>query len=108
MLTNLHTLGVINGTVAGLKELKKLTQLRKLGVFGINSRNHKELRDVVSGHGHLESLSIWLDKDTQVIDPCLENDDFKPPEKLGKLKLHGHEQVDKLPDWIRALIMLDL
>jgi hypothetical protein len=107
VLTNLHTLGVINGSgrTQGAKKTHPVAQAR---VSGINSRNHKELRDVVSGHGHLESLSIWLDKDTQVIDPCLENDDFKPPEKLGKLKLHGHEQVDKLTEWMRALIMLDL
>ena len=107
-LTNLHTLGVIKATVAGLKELKKLTQLRKLGVSGINRSNHKELRAVVSGHGHLESLSIWLDKDTEGIDdPCLpSNDDFRPPEKLRRLKLHGH--IGNLPAWVSTLTMLDL
>ncbi|KAI5016976.1 hypothetical protein ZWY2020_037354 [Hordeum vulgare] len=102
-LTNLHTLGVIKATVAGLKELKKLTQLRKLGVSGINRRNHKELCAVISGHGHLESLSIWLDKDTEgSTDPCSpSSDDFKPPEKLRRLKLHGH--TDNLPAWVSSL-----
>jgi Leucine-rich repeat (LRR) protein len=103
-LTNLHTLGVTKATVAGLKELKKLTQLRKLGVSGINRRNHKALRDAVSGHGHLESLSIWLDNDIQGTDLCLQTGVFLFPDKLRRLKLHGH--VDRLPEWIRILAQL--
>uniref|UniRef100_A0ACD5ZQL5 Uncharacterized protein n=1 Tax=Avena sativa TaxID=4498 RepID=A0ACD5ZQL5_AVESA len=107
-LTNLHTLGVIKATSAGLEELKKLTQLRKLGVSGINRSNHKKLCDAVSGHGHLESLSIWLDKDTQEIDPSVQDGDFEAPEKLRTLKLHGHGHVDRLPEWIRRLRQLNL
>uniref|UniRef100_A0ACD5TXP6 Uncharacterized protein n=1 Tax=Avena sativa TaxID=4498 RepID=A0ACD5TXP6_AVESA len=103
-LTKLHTLGVIKATVTGLKDLKKLTQLRKLGVSGINQMNHKALRDAVSGHGHLESLSIWLDKDVQGIELCLQTGVFLFPDKLRKLKLHGH--VDRLPEWIRILAKL--
>ncbi|KAF7021093.1 hypothetical protein CFC21_034095 [Triticum aestivum] len=65
-LTELHTLGVVN--IAGgkdslllLKELENLTQLRKLGLTGINSKNWKELCDAISGHlPHLESLSLQL------------------------------------------------
>jgi hypothetical protein len=107
-LINLHTLGVIKASIAGLKELKMLTQLRKLGVSGINRRNHEKLRDAVSGHDHLESLSIWLDKDTQGIDPSVQDGDFETPEKLRRLKLHGHGHVDELPGWIRRLRHLDL
>jgi hypothetical protein len=103
-LTNLHTLGVITATVAGLKELKKLTQLRKLGVSGINHRTHMKLRDIVSGHDHLESLSIWLDKDTEGIELCAQTGVFLFPDKLQRLKLHGH--VDRLPEWIRVLSKL--
>jgi Leucine-rich repeat (LRR) protein len=103
-LTNLHTLGVIKATVAGLKEVNKLTQLRKLGVSGINRRNHKALHDVISGHGHLESLSIWLDNDVEGIDLPLQTGVFLFPDKLRRLKLHGH--VDRLPEWIRILTKL--
>jgi Leucine-rich repeat (LRR) protein len=107
-LINLHTLGVIKATVAGLKELKMLTQLRKLGVSGVNRGNHNKLRDAVSGHDHLESLSIWLDKDTQGIDPSVQDGDLETPEKLRRLKLQGHGHVDELPGWIRRLRQLDL
>lgn len=67
--TALHTLGVINVGVAGgkafLKELKNLTQLRKLGVSGINWKNIQELCSALSCHRYLESLSVRLDKDEQ-------------------------------------------
>jgi hypothetical protein len=65
----LHTLCVINVNGAGGKaslkkqELKKLAQLRKLGVSGINSGNIKDFFFAISGHRHLESLSLQLDED---------------------------------------------
>uniref|UniRef100_A0ACD6A987 Uncharacterized protein n=1 Tax=Avena sativa TaxID=4498 RepID=A0ACD6A987_AVESA len=65
-LTHLHTLGTVN--VAGgkcaflfLKELKKLTQLRKLRLSGINRKNWRHVCDAISGNlHHLESLSLQL------------------------------------------------
>nr|XP_051231080.1 uncharacterized protein LOC127349381 isoform X3 [Lolium perenne] len=66
-LTALQTFGVVNvGGARGksiLKELKKLTQLRKLGVCGINRENWQDLCCNILGHGHLKSLSVHLDKD---------------------------------------------
>nr|BAK03893.1 predicted protein [Hordeum vulgare subsp. vulgare] len=94
-LTELHTVGVINvASIEGmviLEELKKLTQLRKLGVSGINSKSSGKFLCAVSEHAHIESLSVWLDKDNE---DCL--DDINHPlENLRSLKLYG--LGDKLP-----------
>uniref|UniRef100_A0ACD5XVL0 Uncharacterized protein n=1 Tax=Avena sativa TaxID=4498 RepID=A0ACD5XVL0_AVESA len=95
-MTNLHTLGVVNIAASGgkivMKELKKLTQLRKLGVSGINKHNTKEfLSVIISAQGHLESLSVRLDKDSKG-----SFDDISLPwDKLHSLKLYG--LGDKLP-----------
>ncbi|CAM0908698.1 unnamed protein product [Alopecurus aequalis] len=94
-LTALHTLGVVNVGASGgkgtVEELKKLTQLRKLGVSGINKHNSKELLFAISGHVHLESLLVQLDKDNQ---GCLD-DSSLPWVNLQSLTLYGLQ--DKLP-----------
>jgi hypothetical protein len=97
----LQNISVIDVSVASgqaiLQELKNLTQLRKLGVSGVNLENSKELRSAISGHPHLESLSVWLDKNQ---DGCLDTIS-PPPEELQSLKLYGC--VDKVPLWIKPL-----
>ena len=108
-LTLLHTLGIVNvGAARGeaiLKELRNLTQLRKLGVSGISKKNSKEFCSAITGHSHLESLSVSLHKDNQ---DCLDgmsvgttNETFRPPKKLQSLKLYG--PVKQLPIWIKQL-----
>ncbi|PUZ44337.1 hypothetical protein GQ55_8G079000 [Panicum hallii var. hallii] len=111
-LTALHTLGVINIGVAGgkviLKELRKLTQLRKLGVSGVSKKNVKELSSAILCHSRLESLSVWLNKHNQ---DCMDgmfpentNETSGPEIKLQRLqsfKLYG--LGDKLPEWINQL-----
>lgn len=104
-LTGLHTLGVVNigasAVEAIMRELKKLTQLRKLGVFGVNRNNSRAFVSAVSGHVHLESLSVWLDKENR----CYLEDIFLPSKNLQSLKLYG--LVDRLPVlWINQLSKL--
>ncbi|KAL6658475.1 hypothetical protein ACP70R_004061 [Stipagrostis hirtigluma subsp. patula] len=100
-LIALHTLGVIDVSVARgrciLKELKKLTQLRKLGVSGINQENCQEFCSAISGHGHLVSLSVQFDEDNDQF--CLDGIS-PPPRNLWSLKLYGRVH-DKLPIWIK-------
>jgi Leucine-rich repeat (LRR) protein len=100
-LTALHTLGVVDVNVAGgkaiLKELRKLTQLRKLGVSGINRGNSQELCSAISGHAHLESLSVRLDKDKDGLFFDLDNI-TQPPKTLKSLKLYGDAKI--LPSWL--------
>ena len=59
-LRSIHTLSVVNIArgKAMLKNLKKLTQLRKLGVTGINKSNCKELCSAIADHGRLQSLLL--------------------------------------------------
>uniref|UniRef100_A0ACD5Y377 Uncharacterized protein n=2 Tax=Avena sativa TaxID=4498 RepID=A0ACD5Y377_AVESA len=102
-LMALHTLGVINVRGEGgkgiLKELKKLTQLRKLGLCGVNQENWNEFCSLISGHGHLESLSVHVDKDKDECTFCCFDDISQPPKTLKSLKLYGH--VCTLPGWIK-------
>uniref|UniRef100_A0ACD6ADN3 Uncharacterized protein n=1 Tax=Avena sativa TaxID=4498 RepID=A0ACD6ADN3_AVESA len=94
-LTLLHTLGVVNirasGEKAIVKEIKKLMQLRKLGVSGVNRHNSKEFFSSISGHVNLESLLVRLDKENQ---GCFDGISLDW-ENLQSLKLYGLH--DKLP-----------
>ncbi|XP_037463289.1 disease resistance protein Pik-2-like [Triticum dicoccoides] len=96
-LTALHTLGVVNVSASGgkaiVEELKKLTQLRKLGVSGINRQNSKDFFCAISGHVHLESLLVRFAKDNQgpldgIPLPC---------KNLQSLKLYGLQEKLPLP-----------
>ncbi|EMS58012.1 Disease resistance protein RPM1 [Triticum urartu] len=93
-LTQLHTLGVVNvacgkGGFLLLKELKKLTQLRKLGLSGVNRKNWHDLCFVISGHRHLQSLSLQLlllEEDGNY-DFASFDDISVPPKTLKRLKV---------------------
>ncbi|KAI4966082.1 hypothetical protein ZWY2020_046614 [Hordeum vulgare] len=107
-LTALHTLGVVDvgasGGKATVEELRKLTQLCKLGVSGINRHNSKDFFSATSGLVHLESLLVRLGKDSQ---GCLDETSL-PWENLRSLTLHGLQ--DKLPPSrnLDKLMKLDL
>ncbi|KAM0861979.1 hypothetical protein ACQ4PT_045542 [Festuca glaucescens] len=106
-LTALHTLGVVNVGASGgkaiMEELKKLTQLRKLGVSGINRQNSKDFFET-SGLVHLESLLVQLEEDSQ---SCLD-DITLPWENLQSLTLYGLKDKFPLTKSLRKLNKLDL
>uniref|UniRef100_A0ACD5TT79 Uncharacterized protein n=1 Tax=Avena sativa TaxID=4498 RepID=A0ACD5TT79_AVESA len=104
-LKALHTLGVVNVAAPGssksfVQDLKKLTQLRKLGVSGINRKNSAKFFRAINGLVHLESLSVQLEKQNsdQNNNDCLDDMIFlQSCSNLRSLKLYGH--VSKLPRW---------
>uniref|UniRef100_A0ACD5WKG8 Uncharacterized protein n=1 Tax=Avena sativa TaxID=4498 RepID=A0ACD5WKG8_AVESA len=114
-LTALRTIGVVNVSAAGkngkaiLKDLKKLTQLRKLGMSGINRKNWQELCCAISGYPHLESLSVRLDctnnKKQKQDDLCSLGDISTPPKTLRSLKLYGGN-LRVSPVWLKQLCNL--
>jgi Leucine-rich repeat (LRR) protein len=107
-LTALHTLGVVNVDASGgkaiVEELKKLTQLRKLGVSGINRHNINEFFSETSCLVHLESLLVQLDEDNQ---SCLEHISL-PWENIQSLTLYGLQDMLPLRSPLRKLSKLDL
>uniref|UniRef100_K3ZEE4 Rx N-terminal domain-containing protein n=1 Tax=Setaria italica TaxID=4555 RepID=K3ZEE4_SETIT len=98
-MTALHTLGVVN--VIYHYGLRRLTQLHKLGVSGISQKNSRQLLSAISGHNHLESLSLVLAKDNHVVSW----DGINYPKNLRSLKLYGHVQM--LPPQIKELRNLE-
>jgi hypothetical protein len=96
----LHTLVVVNVNAAGskafLKELKKLTQLRKLGVWASTLKAGRScvLPSRVMPIWRLESLSVQLEKDNQGLLAYLDISHLR--KTLETLKLHGNVHIAAL------------
>ncbi|KAJ1261979.1 hypothetical protein BS78_09G070900 [Paspalum vaginatum] len=103
-LTALQTLGVVNIDVACgkgiLKEIKKLTQLHRLGIAGVNRECWQDFCSAISGHGHLKSLSVKLIEDKKGVFARFD-EISQPPMSLERLKVYGQVQI--LPGWVRKL-----
>jgi hypothetical protein len=105
-LRALHTIGVLSVQGASgkvvIRELKKLEQLRKLKLSGINRTNWQDFCFAISGHCYLESLSVRLGDYEQKDDPYSLDDISKPPKILKTLKLYGGS-VHVSPVWMKQL-----
>lgn len=100
-LRSIHTLSVVNIARGKdmLKNLENLTQLRKLGVTGINKSNCKELCSAIAGHDRLQSLLLRADGKAG-LEGCLDNMSH-PPKDLESLQLYGN--LVTLPEWVKKL-----
>jgi hypothetical protein len=85
---------------ATVKEFRELTELRKLGVVGINSKNSMEFWSAIAGHYHLRSLSVRGNLWTDELDGCL-SEGLSPPRWLESLKLYS--KLVRVTDWIHQL-----
>ncbi|CAM8984532.1 unnamed protein product [Rhodiola kirilowii] len=80
-----------------MRELGKLTQLRRLGVSQLKKENNKDLCSSLENLTNLEALSI----------SCLEGETMdlqhltSPPESLQRLYLTG--QLEAIPNWFISL-----
>jgi hypothetical protein len=101
-LKALRTLGTVNIARRGkaiMQDIRRLTQLRKLGVTGVNEKNGHELCSAIVGLSRLESLFIRSEGEPG-LSGCLDGE-FSFPESLQRLKLYGN--LLKLPEWIQGL-----
>jgi hypothetical protein len=101
-LKALRTLGTVNIARRGnviLQDIRRLTQLRKLNVTGVNEKNGQELCSAIVCLSRLESLSIRSEGEPG-LSGCLDGT-FSFPESLQRLKLYGN--LVKLPEWIQGL-----
>jgi hypothetical protein len=101
-LKALRTLGTVNIARRGkaiMQDIRRLTQLRKLGVTGVNEKNEHELCSAIVGLSRLESLFIRSEGEPG-LSGCLDGR-FSFPENLQRLKLYG--SLVKLPKWIQGL-----
>uniref|UniRef100_A0A453QEF4 Uncharacterized protein n=1 Tax=Aegilops tauschii subsp. strangulata TaxID=200361 RepID=A0A453QEF4_AEGTS len=99
-LKALHTLAVVNVSrrKAALREVAKLTGLRKLGVTGIDKSNAGELCLVMGSLSCLQTLLVQSEG-MPGLSGCLDGLS-SPPENLESLKLYGN--LVKLPAWING------
>jgi hypothetical protein len=101
-LKALRTLGTVNIARRGkviLEDIRRLTQLRKLSVTGVNEKNGQELCSAIVCLSHLESLFIRSEGEPG-LSGCLDGN-FSFPESLQRLKLYGN--LVQLPKWIQGL-----
>jgi len=97
-LKSLLTVGTIDaaGSRTVMKEVQKLTQLRKLGVMGITKLNSKHLCSTLEHLHHLRSLMVHSDDSLSRLDTVT-----SPPHRLETLELHGN--LGTLPRWTKTL-----
>jgi Leucine-rich repeat (LRR) protein len=100
-LKALHTLGRVDiGSGNALKEIKKLTQLRRLLVSGISKKNCQEFCSTLEVLRCLESLSVsssGLNGSLSGLSHAV----FSPPSNLRTLKLLNY--LGKMPAWIMGI-----
>ncbi|KAF8776477.1 hypothetical protein HU200_003182 [Digitaria exilis] len=97
----LHTLGTVDIGRSGnsLKEIEKITGLRKLEVVGINKKNCHGFFSTLKVLSRLESLTVFPHCGD---DLCGLLDDVpSPPNNLRSLTLRGN--LVKLPAWITTI-----
>ncbi|XP_039687289.1 disease resistance protein RPM1 [Medicago truncatula] len=97
-LQKLYFLEADHGALGLIRELKMLTQLRKLGIRCVQQQYGNALCDAIQEMKNLEPLNITVKDENEILDL-----DFisTPPPNLRVLNLKGG--LTRLPDWIPNL-----
>ncbi|KMT06746.1 hypothetical protein BVRB_7g159070 [Beta vulgaris subsp. vulgaris] len=98
-LQNLQKLYLVeaNHGITVLKELRKLKQLRKLGITKLPTQNGKILCESIASMTHLQSLEVCSEGENETLDLQF----MSSPQFLQRLYLKG--RLQKIPDWIPKL-----
>jgi len=96
-LQKLYFLEADHGGIYLIQELKKLKQLRKLGIRRVRREYGNALCDTIQQMNHLESLNVT----GIAVDEILDLDFISTPPNLKVLNLKG--RLTKLPNWIPKL-----
>ncbi|KAL5060720.1 hypothetical protein RYX36_032324 [Vicia faba] len=96
-LQKLYFLEADHGGIDLIQELKKLTQLRKLGIRRVRGEYGNALCAAIQEMKHLESLNITAIAEEEILDL----DFVSTPPKLRVLNLKG--RLANLPNWIPNL-----
>ncbi|KAL0000434.1 hypothetical protein SO802_014215 [Lithocarpus litseifolius] len=97
-LQKLYHVDLNCGGVDLIKDMGKLSQLRKLGVKNLSKEIMRALCASIEMMNHLHSLSITSISEYEIIDL---QSISTPPQCLQRLYIKGH--LEKFPDWIPKL-----
>uniref|UniRef100_A0A803LU82 Disease resistance protein RPM1-like n=1 Tax=Chenopodium quinoa TaxID=63459 RepID=A0A803LU82_CHEQI len=99
-LENLQKLYLVeaNHGITLFRELRKLKQLRKLGITKLETPNGKMFCESIALMRHLESLEVCSQSEEEILDLKFLS---SPPQHLERLYLKG--RLERIPDWIPQL-----
>ncbi|PRQ59898.1 putative P-loop containing nucleoside triphosphate hydrolase, leucine-rich repeat domain, L [Rosa chinensis] len=97
-LQKLYHVDANHGGIRLIQELRKLRQLRKLGLKNLRCEDGQALCASIENMNHLESLEVCAMGEDEVLDV---QSISTPPESIRFLYLKG--RLEKLPSWISKL-----
>ncbi|KAK1268651.1 Disease resistance protein RPM1 [Acorus gramineus] len=96
-MLELQKLSYLDGRPGQVKELRKLTQLKRLGIIKLRTEDGRDLCDAIQNMESLLSFDVTSRHENELLDLCLS----QPPKLLQRLYLKG--MLESLPSWITML-----
>ncbi|KAK1268906.1 Disease resistance protein RPM1 [Acorus gramineus] len=96
-MLELQKLSYLDGRPGQVKELRKLTQLKRLGIIKLRTEDGRDLCDAIQNMESLLSFSVASSHENELLDLCLS----QPPKLLQRVYLKG--MLESLPSWITML-----